>query len=455
MREDQRQPPVERHRSPSAARPTAGTGGRPPEQELLRLQRTAGNRAVRWLVAHDPVPVQRRFASADMPTGVELSAEVQQRLPAALAALGVPLSADLRGRLATAIADEQLHPLPAWLAANGIEPSAEDVIKKATELGAGAGLGTEHESGTTAPTAGWEVQGAPGGSGRLVEREGPARTAFWTTRDRAVEMWGVKWLYGDRNPLATRPGARFVVLLPMGFSPAARGQLAAALGVPLAEVVFTNAGSLRPAQGEALAEFVDEGGKRRFPPPEDRQRLALDTVRNYLAGLGLTRIDEQAVEKWLATAGVTARDKTAFAGPGVIDAANVEGQTTPEARGSRNVVLNADNHTWGTLVHELFHVLEHPDVMNFSFDNPIGADLQEGITEFFTSEATGFDVRTDHAKKSTMYLRATEFVRDEVGAGRIARAELVEIYFNGIGGAVLDRAREFGKRWQDQRDGRS
>ncbi|MFC6090307.1 hypothetical protein [Saccharothrix lopnurensis] len=449
MREDQRQPPVERHRSHSAARPTAGTGGRPPEQELLRLQRTAGNRAVRRLVAHDPVPVQRRFASADMPLGVELSAEVQQRLPAALAALGVPLPADLRGRLATAIADEQLHPLPAWLAANGIEPSAEDVIKKATELAA------EHGSGTTAPPSAWEVHGASAENGKLVERDAPARTVFWAKRDRAVELWGRKWLFGDRNPLATRPRVRFVVLLPMGFPPSARERLAAALDVPLAEVLFTNAGSLSPAPGKPSAEFVDEGGQRRFPSAAEKLRPALDTVRDYLAGLGLTRIDEQAVEKWLATAGVTARDKTAFAGPGVIDAANVEGQTTPEARGSRNVVLNTDNHTWGTLVHELFHVLEHPDVMNFSFDNPIGADLQEGITEFFTSEATGFDVRTDHAKKSTMYLRATEFVRDEVGAGRIARAELVEIYFNGIGGAVLDRAREFGKRWEDQRDGRS
>jgi len=61
----------------------------------------------------------------------------------------------------------------------------------------------------------------------------------------------------------------------------------------------------------------------------------------------------------------------------------------------------------------------------------MGGTARECAAEYLTAQATGVDFRTDHAKSSTMYLRATVFVGDMVGSGTVSLAELVDIYFNG------------------------
>jgi hypothetical protein len=238
---------------------------------------------------------------------------------------------------------------------------------------------------------------------------------------------------------------KFVIMLPPGLPSAERSKLAAARGVQFDEVLFTNTGDpklAKPFKGQG-----DKDGK--IPLTNQARALAHETLTRYLTSLGFGDIGGAKVEAWLTTASVTLiADPQAFAGSGVIDPTNVEADTSPAERGLRHVRLNEKNHTWGTLVHELFHVLEHSSIMNFSFTNPIGYDLQEGITEYLTAEATGWDVRTDHAKTATMYLRATEFVRGEVSGGFIALADLADMFFNGTAGR-WEQAIKFAKRWDE------
>lgn len=444
----------------------------PSPTDLLRLQRTIGNHAVSQLVASGAASVQRRFADRDMPEGVELSAVVQARLADAIVAMTPGAPSDLHAKVTAAVQDSALHSLPSWLLANGLPLRAEDVIRRATELGGGSTLtepaapgeqrtevsgpelpGTKHpgaevDSVATAPAPGaWLVEKPDEPFGKLVETGGGGRTAIWLTRESAVKKFGNRWLFGANNPLETRQGVKFVIMLPPGMAAAERPKLAAARGVQIDEVLFTNTGDPKLAN-----PFKGQGDNaRRISQTNQARALAHETITRYLTTLGFGDIGGAPVEQWLTKASVTSMaNPQVFAGGGVIDPANVEADTSPADRGQRHIRLNENNHTWGTLVHELFHVLEHSSIMNFSFDNPIGYDLQEGITEYLTAEATGCEVRTDHAKQATMYLRATEFVRGEVGGGFISLADLADVFFNGIAGR-REAADKLAKRWGEAR----
>lgn len=448
------------------------SGDSTPPTDLLRLQRTIGNHAVSQLVTSGAASVQRRFADRDMPEGAELPAVVQARLADAIVALTPAAPSDLHAKVTAAVQDNVLHSLPTWLLANGLPLRADDVIRRATELGGGSTLaeltapgeqkaevsgtglsgtklpGAEGGSVATAPAAGaWRVENPDAAFGKLVENGGESRTAIWLTRESAFNKFSNKWLFGADNPLVVRKGVKFVIMLPPGLPSAERSKLAAARGVQFDEVLFTNTGD--PKAANPFKGQGDDAGE--IPLTNQARALAHETITRYLTPLGFGDIGGAPVEQWLTKASVTLiANPQVFAGSGVIDPANVEADTSPEGRGLRHIRLNENNHTWGTLVHELFHVLEHSSIMNFSFTNPIGHDLQEGITEYLTAEATGCDVRTDHAKQATMYLRATEFVRREVSGGFISLADLADMFFNGITGRQ-EQADRFANRWNEAR----
>jgi Domain of unknown function (DUF4157) len=167
------------------------------------------------------------------------------------------------------------------------------------------------------------------------------------------------------------------------------------------------------------------GGKRQLTD-EEKVRIAKRLVEEYLTSSGITHIGDEV----LAGQKVEILGESAWKGIVSKESGSrykpeeIEGLTSNAKRGSRNLWINSAYHTLPAIVHELFHTLEH-DSMRSRVDS-----LVEGITEYFTTAATGVEKRLTQTKQ-TLYTVPLTFIRSELASGSVTVQVLREMYFYG------------------------
>lgn len=215
------------------------------------------------------------------------------------------------------------------------------------------------------------------------------------------------------------PTSSWVVFVPSGMDPTQRATIAAQLRTPEDSIKFTNA-------RDDWVELPD--GRATQATEEAKVRQATNLVVQYMRGLGIEDLDQISVQEALERVSVTFHDpqlwewvvrQKAFG-----SADSVEALTSRGPRGYRSVDISRQNYTFPAVVHELFHVLEHASV------SVLEDGLVEGITEYWTSLATGVDYRCSRDGGRT-YKAEVRFVRDALRSGYVTIQQLRQGYFHG------------------------
>lgn len=226
-------------------------------------------------------------------------------------------------------------------------------------------------------------------------------------------------------PCVLGENGKWVAHLPAGVEPyGLHDTIARKLGVEPAAVRFTN------LRTDTVAASREE--KHVLTMPE-KIYLAKWLAAEYLVRAGIAGASDKTFLNWLGAQEVEVPQEGEWAGivmrvtreRNPAETGKVEGITTPARRGNRNVWINGVNHTFPAIVHELFHVLEHDSM------HTLTESLAEGITEYFTTRATGVEERVGK-NMETFYTSPLRFIREEIGAGRITEKQLQGIYFHGI-----------------------
>jgi predicted Rdx family selenoprotein len=109
----------------------------------------------------------------------------------------------------------------------------------------------------------------------------------------------------------------------------------------------------------------------------------------------------------------------------------IEAITTPNIAGSSKppvpsakIYINSNNHSIGTIVHEIFHTISDT-TLTISLGR-----LEEGVTEYITCKAMNILVRKDK-KGYPIYDSEVQILRDKVKAGELSEQDILEAYFFG------------------------
>jgi hypothetical protein len=166
-------------------------------------------------------------------------------------------------------------------------------------------------------------------------------------------------------------------------------------------------------------------------------RVAVERVRAYLSKVGITQLEDKAIEDALKQQSqhVTflhqterSREMSLFMrGVGGASPESTEGLTRTDPqfkRFERPTAINIENHTWGTVVHELFHGLEHDGLRALS------DMLVEGMTEILTQRATGLDVRCARGNRA-VYSQNTQLIDMALERNVINDQQIRDAYFHG------------------------
>jgi hypothetical protein len=229
-----------------------------------------------------------------------------------------------------------------------------------------------------------------------------------------------------------KPGTLWVVFLPSGIAPDQRKVIAEELKTPEEDIKFTN------ARDDVITL---EDGTQRQGSEKAKVGRSKQLVLNYLHSVGITVLDGAKVEDALEKSKVTFFESNSWEvfllKQDVRHSAEAtEGITTPGPRGSREVGLNKAIYTLPTIVHELFHVLEHESLRDYI------PGMCEGITEYWTSRATGVDFRCDRSGEGRVYGDNIRFIRNALANGIVTESDLQKGYFHGEKGILsqLDNA---------------
>jgi hypothetical protein len=259
-------------------------------------------------------------------------------------------------------------------------------------------------------------------------------------------------LLPQESYLAKR-GKRFVAQLPRALTTDELAGLAHQLGCDPGHIHFITAIPPKVEPSKSSRSMFDSGPFRQPEQPEQQQQNSLNQavqrVRAYLANVGITKLDDQAIaavlEKQSKHVAFLHENQSSHGmrlfmhGHGGTSPESTEGltKTGPEyPRFERPTGINIENHTWGTLVHELFHGLEHPKLRNLS------DMLVEGMTELLTQRATGLDVRCSR-DGGEVYKQNVQLLRMALDRGVIDDQQIRDAYFHGqisLGIRQVDRA---------------
>lgn len=246
------------------------------------------------------------------------------------------------------------------------------------------------------------------------------------------------------------PQQPWVVFLPSGTDPDQREEIAQQLHRSQGDIKFTNARNdeveLVESSGHGRRDTVREATE------EAKVRQATFLVTRFLERMGIGHFEETSVEQALQRVSVTFHDRGFW--EWVVrqqshgEADSIEGITTSEPRGMRSVGINRANYTFPAVVHELFHVLEHGSTRGLE------NGLVEGITEYWTTRATGVDFRCARNSDSRVYQGELKFVRDAMAAGYVTVEQLAAAYFHGDISAVAT-INDFFTQYMRQREASS
>ncbi|HEY1175898.1 MAG TPA: hypothetical protein VGF17_07045 [Phytomonospora sp.] len=219
------------------------------------------------------------------------------------------------------------------------------------------------------------------------------------------------------------PDQRWRVYLPPDGVPRIQlDAIADRLGVATGELDVTN----------APGHVQGNGSRDRAAVIRDAKELAV----RYLESAGVTGIDDHTAAQVLDTvrvrffadrewAEVLASQTIGGGDPAMTEAIT----TTQQDRGSRAVYANSGNSTLPALVHEMFHALSANGLDGLW--HGLTGELVEGITEYWTTRATGIGFRCTRADGGRVYSDALGFVRLALSSGLVTEDRLRDGYFHG------------------------
>lgn len=261
------------------------------------------------------------------------------------------------------------------------------------------------------------------------------------------------------NESGKKLGYEYVVFLPSGFDPVLMNQVIQDLKVPREKILVTNERSddvsmtihqeepvdkvvqmstqykASRAKGMVLS-FLNSRGIVSEKIAAMNGEVAIAAEKNKLS-YDLADLIGQVRPDSLVYDGRLEKGQVVFMEPkewekfvkvnspfGISSSENIDGLTITKPP---MIGINKNNHTIGTVVHEFFHFLGHPNLDDPKYKLQPG--LVEGMTEFFALKAMGSDVR--YSKELPVYKDQTRFVEMAISLGVVSEQELVNAYFLG------------------------